>query len=88
MFLGRPAPRQRLLTRAGHHGDGSTVAFVSSATNLVTGQVDPNGGGTDVFAFQRAGGQVSLGQPSGRAAEQDPAVTFRSDQRSVPTASG
>src|SRR5262245_13872148 len=39
--------------------DGAWVAFRSTATNLVTGQVDTNGA-TDVFLFERATGAVSL----------------------------
>lgn len=39
--------------------DGSTVAFSSSGTNLVTGYIDSNPG-SDVYAFDRASGHVRL----------------------------
>jgi Tol biopolymer transport system component len=42
------------------NSDGSFVAFLSHATNLITGQVDPNGAGGDVFLYERATGGVSL----------------------------
>src|SRR5207302_8945431 len=37
-------------------GDGSFVAYVSTATDVVAGQDDGNGFGGDVFLFTRAGG--------------------------------
>ncbi|HEX3126149.1 MAG TPA: hypothetical protein VH394_02370 [Thermoanaerobaculia bacterium] len=40
-------------------GDGAWVAFGSSATNVVPGQTDANGGG-DVFLWQRATGATTL----------------------------
>jgi Tol biopolymer transport system component len=40
-------------------GDGPFVAFSSSATNHVVGQVDSNGA-NDVFLFDRVAGTVSL----------------------------
>ena len=42
------------------NNDGSFVAFRSHATNLVPGQVDPNGFGGDVFLYERATGVVTL----------------------------
>lgn len=39
--------------------DGSVVAFVSGASDLVTGQVDP-GGGLDIFRYDRAADSVTL----------------------------
>jgi Tol biopolymer transport system component len=39
--------------------DGKVVAFVSTATNLITGQTDTNGG-SDIFVFDKATGKVTL----------------------------
>jgi uncharacterized repeat protein (TIGR01451 family) len=39
--------------------DGSRLAFLSRATNLVTGQTDTNNA-LDVFVFQRSNGQIAL----------------------------
>jgi Tol biopolymer transport system component len=39
-------------------GDGSRVAFTSSATNLVAGEEDANGGIVDVFLFDLATGET------------------------------
>jgi hypothetical protein len=39
---------------------GEFVAFQSTATNLVPGQSDPNGAGSDVFLFERATGTMRL----------------------------
>jgi hypothetical protein len=44
-------------------GNGTSVAFTSLATNLVTGQVD-NNNTDDVFVFNTANGLVTLASPS------------------------
>jgi Tol biopolymer transport system component len=63
--------------------DGAFVAFVSRATNLVSGQSDPNGGKEDVFLFARATGTVTLvSHTPGNA------TTTASDFSEAPTFSG
>lgn len=39
-------------------GDGTTVVFLSTATNLVSGVVDGNGPGEDLFAYDVASGEI------------------------------
>lgn len=52
-----PANERSILPRVS--GDGGVVAFLSRATDLVSGVTDTNGG-YDVFVYRRATGTVSL----------------------------
>lgn len=72
-LVGDALPTQRLSTRSDGaeldlppdpggvlSGDGSWVAFTSSDTAVITGIVDVNGSGSDVFLLERMAGPSSL----------------------------
>jgi len=97
-LVSRVAPRRASDTASGPSfrpslsADGRYVVFVSSAANLVPGQIDDNRG-SDVFLYDRATGAITLVSRTAASAvtagnDVSPSATLSADGRWVLFASG